>query len=97
MYHLWLVRQCGSLYSARVNIQVFKNGLGGGRLARQDIVGGRDAAPPKPWVLTRLEYIDSHGWTSHRWHTLIQIDMGGLWQNHWAYGLLVPEVLSAPV
>ena len=44
------------LYSARVSIQVFKNGMGGGRLARQDIVGGRDAAPPKPWVLTRAEF-----------------------------------------
>ena len=31
------------LYSARVNSQVFKNGLGGGRLARQDMVSGRDA------------------------------------------------------
>ena len=29
---------------------------GGGRLARQDIAGGRDAAPPKPWVLTLAEY-----------------------------------------
>ena len=33
-----------------------KNGLGGGRLARQDIIGGRDATPPQPWVLTRAEY-----------------------------------------
>ena len=29
---------------------------GGGRLAHQDIIGGRDATPPKPWVLTRAEY-----------------------------------------
>ena len=31
------------IYSARVNSQVLKIGLGGGRLARQDMVSGRDA------------------------------------------------------
>ena len=34
----------------------FQKRTGGGRLAQQDIIGGRDATPPKPWVLTRAEY-----------------------------------------